>query len=457
MNKLKRLAALALSLAMVFTMGMGVWANSATPEYDPIANVFYANGTPITIEDSNGSTVVTWNDGRKVIGPEATIFGGGKPGTSYPSSSITMNGGSVHTIFGGGQGTKTEDATVGSTSIVFNGGRIDNCIYGGGQLSSTVNTSNIVMNGGTAQFVSGGGAATAGSVSVGTADNPAYSPCRVDQANVTLNGGSVPVGLFGGGQGYSSTGSSRVVMNNGNASYVTAGGSNGYTGSSTVAINGGNAAVVQSVNRGSMDSASLIVNGGNIDNLYLAGEIAPDTTAGTIGSVTARVAGGTVEQMLPGQVGSNEITKDNTQGVTLSVTYNPNVVQNSNSLQDSFPAGSAKADPNLKPLSSGNTISSGSKKRYTELPRNWWPEIEKIRKAEAGETVEIELRGDKVSAQVIDEAAGKDVFLAVNHLGNIYTVNGQELKSDPARIYYTAADFIKEITAVDHTVTPVED
>lgn len=71
--------------------------------YNNNAGAFYANGTPITINtDSSNNTVVYWDGGSQVVPSTVTIFGGGTNGTSYKSSNITMENGTVSLIYGGG-------------------------------------------------------------------------------------------------------------------------------------------------------------------------------------------------------------------------------------------------------------------------------------------------------------------------------------------------------------------
>lgn len=99
-----------------------------------------------------------------------------------------MNGGTVAYIFGGGDGSTTQSADVSSAHIEINDGSVTSTIYGGGSLSSHVGTANIVINGGNHFDMCGGGGAS-GNESVGSADDAENSPCRVDDANITINGG----------------------------------------------------------------------------------------------------------------------------------------------------------------------------------------------------------------------------------------------------------------------------
>ena len=85
--------------------------------------------------------------------------------------------------------------------------------------------------------------------------------------------------LFGGGNGYSVVWNSDILVEgNTELNYLIAGGSNGYTNKSRIVMNDGYVKVMQGVNRGILNRAELILNGGKVDNFYLAGEPDPSVT-----------------------------------------------------------------------------------------------------------------------------------------------------------------------------------
>ncbi len=288
-----------------------------TPVYDATYNnnqgAFYANGTSVVIdEDAAGNTVVSWDGGSQIVPSTVSIFGGGVENTSYTSSNITMNGGTVAALYGGGVSLEpAQIATVGTANITVNGGTVLASVNGGGLLYTTVGTSNVVIQDGRVAAVEGGGIASATvngtTYSAGTEDDAINSLNRVNTANVTINGGVIDTtpsnyGLvYGGGQGYSYTGTANLTINGGDMSnaYVTSGGSNGYTGTATTRINGGDINILQSVNRGSVESADIKVTGGTIENAYVGGETDP-TVTGTINSVNFNTLGGTIQTLQPG-------------------------------------------------------------------------------------------------------------------------------------------------------------
>jgi len=241
-------------------------ANSGEPMYYNGTLVagkeyFFANGVEITIEapTTGEGAVIKWEGGSRQVGKEAYIFGGMHDDNTEVSTKITMNGGTVKNIFGGGL-----------------------------HLSNT-KESNVIINGGIVTSVMGGGASSltnaCGCVNGTTwhAGDGKTSPCKTETANVTIDGGTVKSTVFGGGEGISYTGTANLTINDGNLenAWVTGGGSNGHTETVNLMINGGTISVVQSVNRGTVDEATVVVFGGEIENLYAGGE-SPETIPGDV-------------------------------------------------------------------------------------------------------------------------------------------------------------------------------
>lgn len=294
---------------------------SSLPIYDETYNnnqgAIYANGTSIIVSEEDSKTVVSWNGGSQIVPNTVSIFGGGNGG-NFNSSSITMNGGTVQNLVGGGIGFTEENSSfVSNTKIIINGGNVTNAIIGGGYFYASVDTSNIEVNGGTIFSMQGGAIATGKiggkNYSVGTKDDAINSKCRVNTANTIVNDGTIQTLLFGGGQGYSYTGTANLTINGGDMSkaYVTAGGSNGYTGNCTVKINGGYIYLYQSVNRGTVESAHVKLNSGSIDKFYVGGETEDSTVTGTIDIVDTNLIGGNIGSLNPGTSNSSVISIDN--------------------------------------------------------------------------------------------------------------------------------------------------
>ena len=310
-------------LALITTFGLINIPSYAAeaPAYDSTYNnnqgAFFANGTPIVISEVDGNTTITWNGGSQIVPNTISVFGGGNGG-NYNSSKITMKSGTVQNLVAGGLGyTADKSSTVTTANIIINGGTISNAVAGGGYFNAKVNESNIQMNGGTALTVQGGGMASGKidgvNYSVGTKEDSENSPNRTEIANVTISGGKVTYGVFGGGQGYSYTGNVNLTISDGDMSnsYVTAGGSNGYTGTANVKLTGGKIGVYQAVNRGTLDNATVRVTGSTIGKFYVGGETEDKSVTGVINKVNTHLVSGTIESLDAGTSNGSTITINN--------------------------------------------------------------------------------------------------------------------------------------------------
>ena len=203
----------------VFVFSLSIFPNTnnvyaaTDPIYDDTFNkgvgAFYANGTPIIISDNQGTTTISWVGGKQEIKNTTLVFAGGKEGTSYDTASITMESGTVGSIYGGGYSLQSETpAIVDKSNIIVNGGTVTNSVFAGGLLYSEVKDSNVVINNGEITFLVGGGMASYPVDDVqydtGTKENPQESGTIVRSSNLTINNGNVN-DVFGGGQGYSNT------------------------------------------------------------------------------------------------------------------------------------------------------------------------------------------------------------------------------------------------------------
>ncbi len=268
---------LAFALFVILTLNSNVKAGE--PEFDAntgyvlngTQKCFFANGTHISIEartDGQEGATIFWEEGTKNVDVPADInvFGAGhKDSRSYEDTKITMNGGTVKNVFGGG----LHESNVTTSNVIINGGRI------------------------TGSAVAGGANIFANSDNCANSSLPAVdSQTRVQNANLTVNNGSIHQ-VYGGGEGMSYTGTTSVNINGGNFDYIIAGGSNGYTGTANLKVTSGQIAVLQSVNRGEMVSADVRIAGGTVDKLYVGGETDPNVT-GKINKVSLDITGGSI-------------------------------------------------------------------------------------------------------------------------------------------------------------------
>lgn len=263
---------------------------AAEPNYDESVKAFFANGTPVTVEartDGHDGALIKWDGGEKAVPADTSVFGGSHASDEkLESTNVTVNGGSLHNVFGGG----LHKSSVGNSLVIINGGKFTGFIQGGGASSYTATC-------GHTQYAGDKDGATT----------------VVDNAIVVINGGEIAKDVFGGGEGISYTKKASVTVNKsftGNIRYVTLGGSNGYTDDATALLKGGKIKVLQSVNRGFMETAEITVNGAEIENAYASAE-GDNQKLGVNKKAVINIISGKVKNVAPGQKGTpNENAAD---------------------------------------------------------------------------------------------------------------------------------------------------
>lgn len=263
---------------------------AAEPNYDESVKAFFANGTPVTVEartDGHDGALIKWDGGEKAVPADTSVFGGShESDEKLESTNVTVNGGSLHNVFGGG----LHKSSVGNSLVIINGGKFTGFIQGGGASSYTATC-------GHTQYAGDKDGATT----------------VVDNAIIVINGGEIAKDVFGGGEGISYTKKASVTVNKsftGNIRYVTLGGSNGYTDDATALLKGGKIKVLQSVNRGFMETAEITVNGAEIENAYASAE-GDDQKLGVNKKAVINIISGKVKNVAPGQKGTpNENAAD---------------------------------------------------------------------------------------------------------------------------------------------------
>lgn len=273
------------------------------------------DGVTVVAAENTAGEVVEYTLTDKSI-----IFGGCKE-ESTPKSYIVMESGVVDKIVGGGLGSDVVSADVDNVVVKLFGGDVRG-IYGGGFLACRCKNSVIDVTGGNLNFVYGGGDASYNGKVVGIKEDPAASLCVVENVVINMSNvvmaGSAP-SIFGGGCDYNYVMNAEINLNNVDVvdGYVVAGGANGRTDNAVLNIDGGSYNVVQSINRGSMKSAKLVINDGAFVNVFAGGED-PETTVGDVvngfidenGGIVVELNGGTIDALNTGSNGDSVIAAD---------------------------------------------------------------------------------------------------------------------------------------------------
>lgn len=286
------------------------------------ANTIYGGSNQTgTIQNSN---VVT------LSGTANEIYGGNNLGGTTNKSNITINGGTINTaVYGGGNQVETPETYVeiqktyneipsifgggnqaGSTTtnIIANGGTVEN-IYGGSNLSGTVENSNVTANNGTIQNIFGGGnqadtTTTNVNITGGTIENTygGGNQAGSTTTNVTANGGTIE-NIFGGSNMSGTVENSNVTTHSGTIQNVYGGNNQGGTTTTpNVIINGtGVTNVYGGGNQAVTNVTNVQINGHVAGSVYGGGN-----QAGVNTNTNINIIGGTVENNVYG--GGNEGT-----------------------------------------------------------------------------------------------------------------------------------------------------
>ncbi len=316
---------------LAFAMLIGVLphtvfaADAALPTIS--GSLIYANGTAVIIaEEDSGTTVYidANSDGVLDAGElsladagitdapadgadlSAWTINGGYQNTALDGGTkITMTGGNVKTIRGGGS---IPAATVVNTNVLISGGTVGT-VYGGGYEGNVTGTANVEISGtanitydvyGGSELSSGTSNATMVKISGGTVSRNVYgggSNGAVTTANVDISGGMVYEDVFGGGYSGAVT-TANVTISGGvvgydeSKDYVYAA---GYTSSASVV------------------DATISITGGTVRHIVAEGFYGNVTN-----SVAITVTGGTVLNSVNTEVNSS-ITKSVTVGGSVKI------------------------------------------------------------------------------------------------------------------------------------------
>ena len=283
------------------------------------------NGATNTNTVSQSHTYVTVNNGTI-----NSVFGGGKGDSTYTPYVegpvlVTVNGGTVTNVFGGNDAAGSPN---GSVNVILNGGTITNT-YGGGN-QTAVTTTNVELKGATCTNIYGG-SNTSGNVNRSNVILTSGTATTVyggnNQGGVTTNAyvkmeGAPTIGTIYGGGNVATTGQTTVDLVSGTATDVYGGGksanvtlnttinqtgatcTNIYGGSntsgtvpqSTININGGTTTSVYGGNNagGTTGVTNINLNAGKATNVYGGGNQAVTTTSNIIldGTNTRNIYGG---------------------------------------------------------------------------------------------------------------------------------------------------------------------
>lgn len=253
------------------TKNMYFWTNSVltTEKVDGVLYVF-ANGNAVTVsatDDNNTKIAVSESDFLVCPNTTAVYLYGGSKDASVTSTSITMTGGQLARIYGGGYASSDGVvANVNTATINITGGEISDALTLGGVRRSKVTSATVTVTGSSEDakikvntFVVGGFASPGTDNRVNTWET---ANCGVQNATIALKNVDIKYMGAGGGQGYSYTGSTNVSVENAtiNSAYGTL--YNGYADNIEASFkNVKFSGEFATINRGAVGSADFTFDG----------------------------------------------------------------------------------------------------------------------------------------------------------------------------------------------------
>ncbi|MFR7591068.1 MAG: leucine-rich repeat protein [Longibaculum sp.] len=270
---------------------------------------------------------------KTFAGSKVTNIYGGSNSSGTVTKPILEIAGDAANIFGGGYEGGTNSGTnmgtiVVSPTITVTGGTITN-LYGGGEKGPTVNTNTIIINGGTITNVFGGGKSTSSnetsiklennSNAIGSSVTNIYGGSDdsgvTKKSNIEVNG--IVTNVYGGGKGQNTKVTETYIktLTNSKAEYVYGGSENGTVGKATAVVMG---PVEKSIYGGGYGATSTItgdtwvyVSNDVKDSIYgggnqggVEGNTHVDIAKGTIGTIgsdtTGNVFGGSNQAKVKG-------------------------------------------------------------------------------------------------------------------------------------------------------------
>lgn len=204
-------------------------------------NVLFAEGRAVAVNAYSKDKNLVTLDGTQYLAPlSLNIYAGSYNTDLTATGKITVNGGTVDAIFGGGAGDTTFGAgstanVTGDVAITVKGGTV-NRIYGGGSGRSVVSgkvTIDVQAAEKDISSIYGGGAAPFGNLT-NLSENKSEN--HVDSVTITVAEGVTLTSLTGGGISIASVDETEIVLNGTVKARMIAGGTNGYVGKTTVTL-----------------------------------------------------------------------------------------------------------------------------------------------------------------------------------------------------------------------------
>ena len=284
-----------------------------------IGNV-YGGGKNVGLDNTNinlkGSTV-------------SDLFGGSNLSGDVENTNITTTSGKVNNIYGG----NNLGGLVSNTNIIINGGYVYEDIYGGGNASNSTTTNvDLKSSNNTINNIYGGGknadVTTTNLTIEGITATNVYGGSNltgtINSSTINMNSGTI-ANIYGGNNQGGTTITTNLIGNGGTTTNIYGGGNDTTTTTSNLTINSGTITnAYAGGDAGKVDDTNFNILGGTIENAYGAGNNAGANTTNiqaTQGKVTSLYGGanqsGDVNNSTINTINNNETIPS---GVTFKVT-----------------------------------------------------------------------------------------------------------------------------------------
>ena len=251
----------------------------------------FACGHPILVEGKDDEVVVTYavNDTNKNVGEIRMSVEEAKK-----------------LVIVGGFGNENTDKTRILPAANIHVRNVDiQAVYGGNLFEGIVGEANVIIENSSVKEIIGGGDASR------FIDNRWAVRSDVGKVNIVLNNVKSSLVFIGGAGGPSNVAEAHIELNGDcDIAWLTAGGSNGFTSKAEIVINDGKYECVQMTNRGLVDEAKLVMNGGHANRVYFAGEAEDETVTGIVNHVVFELNNGEIGKLARGNSNSIEFNGD---------------------------------------------------------------------------------------------------------------------------------------------------
>jgi hypothetical protein len=287
------------------------------------ANVFVANGIPITVYKDGSDIIVKDANGKETkINTTYAIIGGTVDGSDVESTSVYVGKGvKLQSVYGGSYQKATADpCTVGTVNVVIEGATIKG-VVAGACVSTRADNVNITVKDSTVNGALGAGISWSDvdKKDANTLEGIGFtSKTWVKNFNYTVENSTIGIMYAGGTSGYLYVDNSEGTVKGSYIQYNVTGGSNGKSNNVVEDIEDSSIEYFQTTNRGFVTSVKATVKNCQVKMFFVAGDSTDSKVTGTVDSVKLDITGG-IMNLYPGTNGGIVLTSEVAKSIVKSL------------------------------------------------------------------------------------------------------------------------------------------